>query len=204
VAAPAVNRLESALRRIATDLRQAGKSWALIGGLAVSARAEPRTTRDVDLTVAISEDKEAESLVFWLQSLGYIVLAVLEQTAAGRLSTVRFRPPGEQEGGAIVDLLFASSGIEPEITRSAEALEILPGLTVPVASIGHLLALKILARDDRERPQDLDDLKALLLEAEPRDLEDARFALQLIEERGFHRGRRLREELDKLVTASSG
>jgi hypothetical protein len=73
-----------------------------------------------------------------------------------------------------------------------------------VATIGHLLALKTLARDDRERPQDLDDLKALLLEAEPQDLEDARIALQLIEERGFHRGRRLSEEFDKLVASSSG
>jgi hypothetical protein len=204
MATPAVNRLESALRRIATDLRQAGKSWALIGGLAVSARAEPRTTRDVDLTVTISDDKEAESLVFWLQSLGYTVVVVLEQTAAGRLSTVRFRPPGEKEGGALVDLLFASSGIEPEITQAAEALEILPGLIVPVASIGHLLALKSLARDDRERPQDLDDIKALLLEAGPQDLDDARSALQLIEERGFHRGRPLRGEFEKVVASSRG
>lgn len=204
MATPAVNRLERALRRIATDLRQAEKSWALIGGLAVSARAEPRTTRDVDLTVTISDDKEAESLVFWLQSLGYVVVAVLEQIAAGRLSTVRFRPPGEKEGGALVDLLFASSGIESEVTQAAEALEILPDLIVPVASIGHLLALKTLARNDRERPQDLDDLKALLLEAEPQDLAAARSALQLIEERGFHRGRRLREEFETLVASGLG
>jgi predicted nucleotidyltransferase len=193
-----VNPLEEALRRIAEDLRKLGKPWALIGGLAVGAWAEPRTTRDVDLVVAVADDKEAESLVFRLQALGYTVLVVLEQEATGRLATVRLRPPNETEGGVLVDLLFASSGIEPEITQAAEALDILPGLHVPVARIGHLMALKILAREDRQRPQDFDDLRALLQEAEPRDLEDVRVALQLIEERGYQRGRHLLEELAKI------
>jgi predicted nucleotidyltransferase len=193
-----VNPLEEALRRIAEDLRKLGKSWALIGGLAVGAWAEPRTTRDVDLVVAVADDKEAESLVYRLQALGYTVLVVLEQESTSRLATVRLRPPNEAEGGVLVDLLFASSGIEPEITQAAEMLAILPGLRIPVARIGHLMALKILARDDRQRPQDSDDLRALLQEAEPRDLEDARSALQLIEERGYQRGRQLLEELAKI------
>jgi len=99
----------------------------------------------------------------------------------------------------IVDLLFASSGIEPEITRAAEVLEIVPGLHAPVATLGHLMALKVLARDDRLRPQDFDDLRALLLEAGPGDLDDARSALRLIKERGYQRSRELLPELEKLV-----
>lgn len=194
-----MNPLAETLRRIADDLWKLERSWALIGGLAVGARAEPRTTRDVDLAVAVAADKEAEAIIFRLQTLGYAVLAVLEQESTGRLATVRLRPPNEREGGVIVDLLFASSGIEPEIARAAEALDIIPGLRVPVARIGHLMALKILARNDRERPQDFDDLKALLLESEPVDIEEARSALQLIEERGYHRGKQLLEELDKLI-----
>lgn len=196
-----MNPIENALRRIVKDLQNLGRSWALIGGLAVSARAEPRTTRDVDLAVAVAEDREAESLIFRLQSLGYKVVAVLEQEATGRLATVRLRPPGEGEGGVLVDLLFASSGIEPEIVRAAEDLDILPDLRMPVASLGHLMALKVLARDDRLRPQDFDDLTALLREAEPSDLAVARTALQLIAERGYHRGRQLLEELDKILLA---
>jgi predicted nucleotidyltransferase len=100
-----------------------------------------------------------------------------------------------------VDLLFASSGIEPEISRAAMELAIIPGLRVPVARIGHLVALKLLARDDRERPQDSDDLRALLQEAQPSDLEDARDALRLIEERGYHRGRQLLAAFDRLVAS---
>jgi hypothetical protein len=56
-------------------------------------------------------------------------------------------------------------------------LEILPGLRVPVATSGHLIALKILARDDRIRPQDRVDLVTLAAAAGPADIEQARAAL---------------------------
>lgn len=58
----------------------------------------------------------------------------------------------------------------PALQFYQEDLEMVPGLRVPVARIGHLMALKILARNDRDRPQDLDDLRALLLETEPATL----------------------------------
>jgi hypothetical protein len=61
-----------------------------------------------------------------------------------------------------VDLLFASSGIETEIVREAEWLEVLPGLTMPVARTGHLVALKLLSVNEIDRPQDVIDLRALM------------------------------------------
>jgi hypothetical protein len=54
-----VNLLEAALRRIAGDLEAAGLEWALVGGLAVSVRAEPRTTRDVDVVVKVVSDESS-------------------------------------------------------------------------------------------------------------------------------------------------
>jgi hypothetical protein len=53
-----VTSLESSLRQIHADLTLAGASFALVGGLAVSARTEPRFTRDADLAVAIASDAE--------------------------------------------------------------------------------------------------------------------------------------------------
>jgi predicted nucleotidyltransferase len=194
-----MNPIESALRAISDDLADEGRRWALIGGLAVSARAEPRTTRDVDIVVAVSGDADAEAVVFALQSRGYQLLLALEQTAVGRLSTVRLSTPGASSRGVVVDLLFASSGIEPEIIARAEAIEIVPGLTVPIARIGHLLALKLLARDDRHRPQDWDDIRALLAEAEETDLAEARAAVALVVARGFHREKPLVDELDEIL-----
>jgi hypothetical protein len=44
-----LNVLEAALRRVSADLTRPDVQWALIGGFAVSARAEPRFTRDVDV-----------------------------------------------------------------------------------------------------------------------------------------------------------
>jgi predicted nucleotidyltransferase len=194
-----VSPLEAALRRIAGDLGKAGLDWALIGGLAVSARAEPRTTRDVDVAVAVADDAQAETLVLRLQAAGFRALTALEQQAAHRLATVRLAAPGEDARGVVVDLLFASSGIERELVARAELIEILPGLVVPVARIGHLMALKVLARDDRRRPQDFDDLRALLRESVEADVQEARAALSLIEARGYARERRLVDSFEEFL-----
>jgi len=50
----------------------------------------------------------------------------------------------------IVDLLFASSGIEAGIIAAATTLEVLPGVHAATAAIGHLIALKVLARSHPE------------------------------------------------------
>jgi hypothetical protein len=84
-----------------------------------------------------------------------------------------------------------TAGIEPEIIAAAEPLEILPKLTVPVARTGHLIALKVLSRNDDQRPTDLADLRALLGRADSGEIQEAERALEQIAERGFHRGRDL-------------
>jgi predicted nucleotidyltransferase len=188
VAENEVNHLHGALGRAFADLEALAARTCLVGGLAVSARTDPRFTRDIDLAVAVSGDPQGEALIRDLQGRGYGVLAIVEQEAAKRLATVRLAAPGESPGGVVVDLLFASSGIEPEIVASAEPMEIMAGLTLPVARVGHLVAMKVLARDDRRRPQDAADLRAMLVKATREDLDLARAALLQITRRGFHRG----------------
>ncbi|HET8684393.1 MAG TPA: nucleotidyl transferase AbiEii/AbiGii toxin family protein [Micromonosporaceae bacterium] len=172
---------------------------ALVGGLAVSARAEPRLTRDADVAVSVADDKEAEAVVHEMVTVGYHPAAVLEQYVAGRLATVRLIHRDRPD--VVVDLLFASTGIEPEIVGQAEAVEVLPDLVVPVATAGHLIAMKLLARDDRHRPADADDLRALGAVAGFEDWAAARHAVQLITERGFDRGRDLLTAWDALRAA---
>jgi hypothetical protein len=99
------------LRVVISDLYSIGAHIALVGGLAVSARAEPRMTRDADLALSVTDDADAERLVLLMEGLGYSVLAAVEQEAVGRLSTVRLM---QQGSATITDLLFASTGIEPE------------------------------------------------------------------------------------------
>jgi len=164
----------------------------------VSARTEPRLTRDADVAVLVADDRDAEALVRDLQARGWRIVAAIEQNVAGRLATVRLAL-AEDVGGAVVDLLFASSGIEPEVVAAADWIEVLPGLTVPVARLGHLIALKVLARDDRTRPQDRVDLAALFARADAADLGQARESLALVTRRGFQRGRDLQAGLDAAV-----
>ncbi len=192
--------LERVLRRIDADLTRARVSFALIGGLAVSARTEPRFTRDADLAVAVADDAQAEALVRRLRTLDYRIESVVEQNAVGRLATVRLvRSPAPR--APVVDLLFASSGIETEVVTEAELLDLLPRLSMRVAATGHLIALKVLSRDDVTRPQDLVDLRALLRIATEAELDRARRALALIAARGFHRGRNLIADLNGLLRA---
>lgn len=194
-----MSRLEATLRRIAADLRDLGRRWAVVGALAVSARTEPRFTRDLDLAVVVSGDPDAEGLIRELQQRGHRPTAIVEQEATRRLATARLIPREEGEAGIVVDLLFASSGIEPEVVSSAETLVVFRDLPVPVATLGHLIALKVLARDDTMRPQDRADLVALLRAAGPDDLAGARAALSLIRERGFHRGRDLAADIQRIL-----
>jgi len=192
-----VTSLEAALRRITTELAAAHVPFALVGGLAVSVRTEPRFTRDADLAVALATDAEAEALIHSLRARDYGIEAVVEQEAVGRLATVRLTRSGEP-GAPVVDLLFASSGIESEVVADAEPIDVLPRLRMGVARTGHLIALKVLSRDDVGRPQDLVDLRALLRVASAAEFTRARQSLALIAARGYHRGRDLTAELNRL------
>jgi hypothetical protein len=73
-----VNVLEAALRRIASDLERHRRQWALVGGFAVSARAEPRFTRDIDVAVMVDDDLDGERLVRSLLASRYRPLASVE------------------------------------------------------------------------------------------------------------------------------
>jgi predicted nucleotidyltransferase len=197
-----VTPLEEALRALPDQLDRFDAKWALVGGFAVSARSEPRFTRDIDIAIAVESDEQAEALVRSLLGEGYHILASVEQDDAGRLATIRLaRATRGSSAHVVVDLLFASSGIEPEIVSAAERVEILAGLTLPVATVGHLIALKILARDDDNRPQDAADLRSLMAVATDDDRSAAAAAADLIARRGFARGRDLRALLREFATS---
>lgn len=186
-----MNSLESLLHRISIILSKQNRAWALVGGLAVSVRTEPRFTRDLDLAVAVSSDREAEDLVHGLHSEGFQTFATVEHEKTKRLATARIAPFGSSPHGLVLDMLFASSGIEAEICMAAENLMVFPDLSIPVARIYHLIALKVLSRDDRTRPQDAADLRQLIANADAADFESACHAAKLIEHRGFNRERDL-------------
>lgn len=198
-----MSELEATLRRVVLDLGRQKVRFAVVGGLAVSARSEPRFTRDADLCVAVEGDPEAEAVVRGLRAAGYELLALVEQEAVGRLATARLSDLRSTEGATVVGLLFASSGIEREVVEQAEVIELFDGLEAPVATVPALLALKVLARDDRTRPQDRLDALALLALASPEEVATTRDLLAIIERRGFARDRDLSQAFDVLLQEAS-
>jgi predicted nucleotidyltransferase len=172
------------------------KDWALVGGLAVSTYVEPRFTRDIDIAVSVDDDEEAEQFAHSWTASGFVIQSVIEQDVTNRLATIRSHRPGD-EHSIVIDLLFASSGIEPEVAAEARHLEIAPDVVVPVARPGHLFALKLLSSDPATRPQDSIDLKNLTAFLDPAECEAARQAVRLIESRGFHRERDLPSLLEE-------
>jgi hypothetical protein len=189
--------LLDSVRRAIAGAAETGHVGVLVGGLAVSVRAEPRFTRDADLVLAVDSDDEAELVIRSFLASGYRMQALLEQSAVGRLSGARLIDPD----GIEVDLLMASSGIEAEVVEDAERLEIVPGLDVAVAATGHLIALKLLSVAPG-RETDAFDLRILRAVADVGEWERAASAVVLITERGFHRGRDLVADLRELRSQS--
>jgi predicted nucleotidyltransferase len=177
---------------IARALEARGRRFALVGGLAVSLRAEVRFTRDVDLAVVAQDDADLERLVLDLRREGYGTVAVVEDERHGRVAITRIR----SGSGVIVDLLVASSGIEAEIVGDASPLS-LGGTSLPVAQADDLLAMKVLSMREARLQDRMDALN--LLAIAPIDLERVRERLRLITARGYHRDQDLLAKLDALV-----
>lgn len=195
-----MNTVHRALRDFLA-VRPADVPSAVVGGIAVSVRVEPRFTRDLDFAVAVANDEEAAHYVFRVRQHGYEIVSALEQTTQQRISTIRLRRGGR---GPIVDLLFVASGIEAEIALAAEPVEIAAGLVAEVAQVGHLIAMKLVSRDPKRRPRDQQDLVDLASVADEREWQRAEVAIELIRQRGFSRGRDLRTGLAELRALADG
>jgi predicted nucleotidyltransferase len=189
----------AALEEIARALEELTARYALVGGLAVSARAEVRFTRDVDVAVAVGDDAEAEAVVYRLKRSGFLPVTTVEQKKTKRLATARLESPN----GTVVDLIFATSGIENEIVSRSQSVYLNPGLSVPVAQAEELLAMKVLSMSD-ERLQDRIDARNLVCLNPSLDLKRVKQNLSLITERGFARQQNLSEKLDRLLEETAG
>jgi predicted nucleotidyltransferase len=193
----------SALRKVTEDLNATKRSWCLIGALAVSVYSEPRTTRDIDIAIALDDRSEQDSFVEVLIAAGYRSHQVLMHVEPVQRLGHRIVLEGSHGMTVAIDLLFSSSGIETEVVREAVTIEILPDLEVPVASRPHLLAMKVLSRNDSDRVRDDLDLQGLLAEASPVDIEAAKTALKMITSRGYNRGKDLEAEFELVLARYS-
>ena len=184
------SRLERATAAAITLFHQEETPFALIGGIAIGLRAAPRATVDVDFAIAL-DHAGAEHLIHVFGQSGFRVAAVLVTKRDERLATVRMR---HEHSKTIIDLLISFCGIEREIVRAATA-ERWRKLTLPVVTLGHLVAMKLLAN----RLQDQADLESLLREITPVERRWALNAIGRIQRLGLGDGRDLVGELKSLL-----
>ncbi|GAB3993180.1 hypothetical protein GCM10029992_04190 [Glycomyces albus] len=240
MSAPQVNSLERAYAHLADAFDSLEAPWALAGSLAVSARVEPRYTTHATVLLPVTDEQVAQDIIEGLTDSGYKLLTLTERASfkpldgdadpasvgtgdfeiirpeEGRISEVSFVDADTPDRELFVDLCFHDSKIESEVVRAADELEILPGQSMPVARIGHLIALGLLSFSDQvRRPvpaafEAMDqinsekvftgirmeaDLELLRGAAGDEDLSLAKEAVGRIAERETHPGLNLRAEL---------
>ncbi len=191
-----MSRLDDVVAALIDDLNALRRPFALVGGLAVSLRTEERFTRNVDVVIAVADDRDGEALIRDLVARGYAVLQVVEQETARRLATVRLRSAVDR--AIVADVLFASSGIEHDIVADAEELSVAKR-SCRVARPGSLVAMKLLSVDDVRRPQDRVDLAKLLRSMSIEEVDRARRSVATIVARGMNRGRDLIGDLETAI-----
>lgn len=189
-------RIEDAISDIAVQLSRLGVPFALVGGIAVSIRAEVRFTRDVDVAVSVPDDARTEWLVRELRAAGYAPVTLVEQEDMQRIATVRLRSPS----GFVVDLLSATCGIEHEVVARASSVRFEGVGEYPVARAEELLAMKLLSMSE-QRLQDRIDALNLISVLDAPALEVVADTLRTVTTRGYHRGQNLAAKLEATLAA---
>jgi len=146
----------SALTTIATFLDENEIRYALIGGLALAAYGNPRSTLDIDLVV---EHLHQQPIIDFMEASGFETLHRSEgysnhqhaDPVLGRIDFVYVR-------GETADMLF----------KEAKRFDGPDGLSIPVPKPEHLIAMKVLAmKNDPERTfADLADIRVLMARPE--------------------------------------
>lgn len=152
-----MNSLIAELSRVSSILRDHGIAHATIGGLAVIAWGEARTTRDIDLSVEVSDDRLPELL-----------------EAANEIGSTRTEDPLTfartarvlpliSTAGVPIDLILATLTFELDALERAEPVD-LGGGAIPFISAHDLLLMKLVS----ERSRDLDDARGILVRSAAR------------------------------------
>ena len=139
------NELLRVLDDAATVLERAGLRYALIGGLAAILHGATRTTRDVDLSLAL-DDMSTARLTDRLSDAGFrdivvrgcVVQAVHENT---------YR----------LDIIIGASPFEAAVVAQASRRQLDEGRFASVATVEDVIAFKVVGG----RPRDLRDIEEL-------------------------------------------
>ena len=145
---------ERLLERLAQALESRLIAYMVIGGQAVLLYAEPRLTRDIDITLGLSADR----LPTLLDVIGTLGLRVRVENAEDFVRQTMVLPCEEVASSIRVDFIFSSSPYEAEALSRASRVKI-GGSEVRYASVEDLIIHKLVAG----RPRDIEDVRSILL-----------------------------------------
>lgn len=140
------------LREAADAAREAGVRFAVIGGCARNAYAEPRATKDVDL-VAEVDPSGHERLGRALAARGFRRASAVAHGPGPVPDAIFYR----DDAGRRIDVLFAHTEFEREALDGAGEASPYDGVSVPVVSPEALIVYKLVAG----RTQDIADVEAV-------------------------------------------
>ncbi len=155
-----VEALIDAVREVDEFCRGLELQYVVIGGLACARWAEPRATKDIDMTMIVRPEKLDSVVDAFFARFQPLFEGAVEMGHNERLMR------GRSSGGVPIDMSLAIEGLheEPAIQR-AVPWEIDDGLTVPVLSLEDFIVFKCIAG----RPErDYRDIEAAIARARGR------------------------------------
>jgi len=132
-----------------------GLEAVLVGGNAINLHAYFRTTFDVDLLIS---ESNAERWISFFQNQGY---EIFHRTP----NFIRLRFAGDATGALPVDLMLSDDDTFRRIQREARRCEVGNGISLPIPSVLHLIAMKLHALRSPQRVEhgvDMQDVKHLI------------------------------------------
>lgn len=133
-------------------------SYTTIGGLAVALIAEPRVTKDIDVTVWLGERDWGEFLATG-GAFGFTprFADALEFAQQARVLLLQYQMPGQPERAALLDVSLAAMPFEQQMIERASRITI-EALQLVVATPEDLIIMKAIPR----RPRDIADIESIL------------------------------------------
>lgn len=145
------------LEKITQLLKKYKIPYAVIGGIALQAWGKERTTKDIDLTVYLSEIEEADFLQS-LKKFGLKIVRAGKKIENLKLIETHFIPP--ELGLPIeVDFFIAQTEYQMQVLKRAVCVNVL-GRRIKLASPEDLIICKLLSN----RPLDRSDVRNILSE----------------------------------------
>lgn len=145
------------LKKIASYLEKNKISYAVIGGVALQAWGRERSTKDIDITIALNEGGERNFLGH-LARLGLEIIKSHKINGDCVLIETEYLPP--ELGLPIeVDFFIAKTEYHKEVLKRATAVDVL-GNRFRLMSPEDLILSKLLSN----RPLDLSDVRGILAE----------------------------------------